>query len=463
MAMIGYAHLRKTIRDDEIVCHHCNQRSLLQSERVAAPSAPRRVTALRRLGRLIQMMQIRCSTLALIPPLILIWAAVGGAMQSAGVSLTHSVTGSTVILSWSAPSSGNYLYRLEAGTAPGLTNVASAIVGSALGYVATNVPNGVYYVRVRAIASGENIPSNEVIVVVAGGGCVGAPAAPTDFSHTVSGSLVHLTWVPPSSGCPPSTHVITAGSAPGLGNLATLQASGSGVTVSAPNGTYYVRVFAVNAFGSSAPSNERVIVVGSAAPPPPPPAAPAFGPGQYRVNIDIAPGRYYSDPQDACYWERQRGFSGSSSDIIEANELVGDAAQWIVDILSTDVGFETDSDCGPWYTTPRAGAQSGIPPGLWLVGSQIAAGTYRVTAGPGCYWARLRNFTGNSSAIIDNDFSSSGGQQFVTILSTDVGFENDADCGTWTRVSSDERDTIAADPPDDIDLQWNGESCSSRR
>jgi hypothetical protein len=73
---------------------------------------------------------------------------------------------------------------------------------------------------------------------------------------------------------------------------------------------------------------------------------PAFGPGQYRANIDIPPGRYYSDPRLGCYLERQRGFSGSLDDII-ANEFIDyDARQWIIDILPTDVGFETDIDCG---------------------------------------------------------------------------------------------------------------------
>lgn len=68
-----------------------------------------------------------------------------------------------------------------------------------------------------------------------------------------------------------------------------------------------------------------------------PPSGPRkkFGPGQYRVNSDIAPGRYYSDPAYGCYFERQRGFGGTLGDII-ANEFIGfDAQQWIVDIRSS--------------------------------------------------------------------------------------------------------------------------------
>ena len=48
-----------------------------------------------------------------------------------------------------------------------------------------------------------------------------------------------------------------------------------------------------------------------------------------------------------CYFERQRGLSGTLDDII-ANEFIQvDASQWIVDIKSSDVGFVSD-ECGIW-------------------------------------------------------------------------------------------------------------------
>jgi hypothetical protein len=159
-----------------------------------------------------------------------------------------------------------------------------------------------------------------------------------------------------------------------------------------------------------------------------------FGFGQHRVGSDIAAGRYFSDPSDGCYWERLRGFGGTLSDII-ANDFLGyNPSQYIVDVLSSDLAFSPDSDCGIWIKdSPRQPAQASIPPGVWLVGSQIAPGTYQVSAGAGCYWERLRNFEHNLGSIIANDFISSGGNQFVTISSGDVGFQNDGDCGTWTR------------------------------
>ena len=161
-----------------------------------------------------------------------------------------------------------------------------------------------------------------------------------------------------------------------------------------------------------------------------------FSSGQYLVGSDIAAGRYFTDPLSGCYWERQSGLGGSSAEIL-ANEFVGfNAGQWIVDVLSSDRAFETDSDCGTWSTSSRGGLQAEIRPGMWLVGSQIAPGRYRTSASSGCYWERMKHFQGTLNGIIDNEFVGSGGQQLVEIRASDVGFQSDEDCGTWTRVSS---------------------------
>lgn len=162
----------------------------------------------------------------------------------------------------------------------------------------------------------------------------------------------------------------------------------------------------------------------------------SFGAGTYRVNSEIAAGRYFADPVSGCYWERKSGFGGTTAEII-ANDFVSyNAAQLIVDIRSSDAGFETDAECGTWNQAARGGMQASIAGGMWLVGSQVAPGTYRTSAAAGCYWERLRNFEGVLASIIANDFVSSAGQQTTTIASGDVGFNTDGDCGTWTRVSS---------------------------
>ena len=100
----------------------------------------------------------------------------------------------------------------------------------------------------------------------------------------------------------------------------------------------------------------------------------------------------------------------------------------------SDYAFNPDSECGTWGQTPVTAPSSGtIPPGRWLVGSQIPAGEYEVNASSGCYWERLRGFSGITSEIIANDFVAGDGRQIVMISSSDAGFYSDADCGTWRR------------------------------
>lgn len=162
----------------------------------------------------------------------------------------------------------------------------------------------------------------------------------------------------------------------------------------------------------------------------------SFGAGTYLVGREIASGRYFTDPADGCYWERLRGLGGSLGDII-ANDFVGyNAAQIIVDIASADLAFKTDADCGTWSTNPRRGLAANITPGAWLVGSQVSPGTYSANAARGCYWERLRGFSGELSSIIANDFVSGGGRVLVTIQGGDVGFQADSECGEFTRVST---------------------------
>jgi hypothetical protein len=98
------------------------------------------------------------------------------------------------------------------------------------------------------------------------GGCVRTALAwvqpAGNLSATVAGNVVSLFWeTSPSSGV---QHVVEAGSASGLSNLARLAVptGATSITVAdVPAGTYFVRVRAVNAVGTSEPSNEIVVNV----------------------------------------------------------------------------------------------------------------------------------------------------------------------------------------------------------
>ena len=83
-----------------------------------------------------------------------------------GLAVTKA--GGTLTFAWAAPSIGTapFSYRLEAGSAPGLSNLATVPVGATT-FSAAGVPPGVYYIRVRAIGAGGVGPvSNELVVAV---------------------------------------------------------------------------------------------------------------------------------------------------------------------------------------------------------------------------------------------------------------------------------------------------------
>ncbi|HQZ38552.1 MAG TPA: hypothetical protein PLH72_05890 [Vicinamibacterales bacterium] len=87
---------------------------------------------------------------------------------SAPSSLALMATGRLLTLQWTPPGIGGAAeYVVEAGTAPGLTNLARLGTGGSAPSFQSPVPAGVFFVRVRAKnACGESPPSNEKAVVV---------------------------------------------------------------------------------------------------------------------------------------------------------------------------------------------------------------------------------------------------------------------------------------------------------
>jgi hypothetical protein len=188
-------------------------------------------------------------------------AAAAGAAPAAPANLAAVVSGSTVTVSWMPPAGGAQAYQLEAGASSGASNLATVTIGQA-GATFANVPPGVYYVRVRGV-SGSQIgpPSNEVVVQVGGAAiCIQLPP-PQALTSRVDGRTVTLSWSGAAN--PSSQYRIEAGSASGLADLAVLMLppAPNQFSVSAPPGTYFVRIRAVNACGASAPSNEIVVSV----------------------------------------------------------------------------------------------------------------------------------------------------------------------------------------------------------
>jgi hypothetical protein len=184
-------------------------------------------------------------------------------------SVSRGATSSTVFLGWRAPAAGpaptNYF--LEAGSAPGQSDIAAFLTGSTFGSFSTTVSgSGTFYIRVRTVSgSAMSAPSNEIVLTLVD---PAIPGSPFGVRVTANGSTVTLTWFAPTSGSPPTTYIIqaspTAGGAPTLANFAT---GNTATTLTATNvapGTYFLRVLAANSAGVGQPSTEvSLILVGS--------------------------------------------------------------------------------------------------------------------------------------------------------------------------------------------------------
>ncbi len=190
-----------------------------------------------------------------------------GAMPAAPTGLVSTANGSTVTLTWNAAvSSTATAYWIEAGSAPGTSDLSTFSTGSTeTSFVATGVGAGTYFVRVKAVnGAGIGPASNEVRLTVVGASspCPSAPGAPRALTASVTGSTVILAW----NGSPslPTSYMVEAGSSAGLSDVGNFDTASTSTTLRATGvgrGNYFVRVRARNACGVSAPSNEVHISV----------------------------------------------------------------------------------------------------------------------------------------------------------------------------------------------------------
>jgi glucose/arabinose dehydrogenase len=185
---------------------------------------------------------------------------VSPAAPGAPVNLGATVSSRTVTLTWQAPSSGPppTAYVLEVGSRAGASDIMVAAVGTQTTLTTTNVPPGVYFVRIRAQSSGLLGPASNEIAVTVTGSCP-LPAMVGPVSRSGSGSQVVLSWPAASDA---ASYLVEAGSGTGLSNLAQVVTSSASLTATAPPGTYFVRVRARNACGTGPASAEILVTVG---------------------------------------------------------------------------------------------------------------------------------------------------------------------------------------------------------
>ena len=100
-----------------------------------------------------------------------------------------------------------------------------------------------------------------------------APDPPTATTASASGTSVTIAWAAALTGGAPSGFVVEIGTAPGATTLPTQSAPSTAtqLVLSLPAGTYYTRVRATNAVGTSLPSPEASVTVTDPGPLPGPP------------------------------------------------------------------------------------------------------------------------------------------------------------------------------------------------
>lgn len=183
-------------------------------------------------------------------------------LPGAPLSLQASVSGTSVSLQWQPSPAGPpaLFYQLQAGTAPGLSDIAVLTRPASPLVFNTVAPPGTYYVRVAAgNVAGLGPSSNEVTVTTA---VACTPTMPLPPSATVTPAAVTLRWFA-RSGPAATGYRLLAGSSSGSTDIGSFDfpATTTVVGTPAPPGRYFVRLIAFNACGPSAPSSEFWFVV----------------------------------------------------------------------------------------------------------------------------------------------------------------------------------------------------------
>lgn len=160
-----------------------------------------------------------------------------------------------------------------------------------------------------------------------------------------------------------------------------------------------------------------------------PEAAPVIsfsGEGMYAVGAEIKPGLYVSESDGFGYWERLKDATGEFESILANENPMGKA---YVEISESDAYFST-TGMQDWtlVTEIKSGKQASEFPGdgMYLVGKDIQAGTYKSSGGG--YWARLSGASGDTNTIITNDNSS--GNTIATVKNGDF-FQTNSN-GDWS-------------------------------
>ncbi len=173
--------------------------------------------------------------------------------------LGAAVSGDVVTVFWGVPLWGPAPreYRLEAGSAPGLSD--RGVIGvSGTTFVGAGVGHGLYFVRVRAVAGGASGAATPDVAIAVGGPPPGPPTALAATSGP--GGSVLVTWSPPDTGTV-TGYVVQVGYGAGQTAHRFAVTAPSIASAGVPAGTYVLRVVAMNGTAGGPASSEVTLVV----------------------------------------------------------------------------------------------------------------------------------------------------------------------------------------------------------
>jgi hypothetical protein len=274
------------------------------------------------------------------------------AAPDAPTTLAASLSGSTLTLTWTAPTTGSTPTSFEAhvGTAPGTTTLPVQTTSG------TSIPitlpaGGTYYARVKSVNGyGTGLPSPEVSVTAVAPNP--RPGPPQNLTASFVGRTITITWGAPVTGSPATGYTLEVGTAPGLANLvvvpvgAALAFSAGGV----PDGTFWIRVRGVNAAGSGAPSSDVGFAVTSAGGCVGLPLAPTFqAPVVSGNNVSLA-------------WTAPTGGATPVSYVLSAGTGSGRSDIATFDLGGPALGFATGAPSGTYVLRVAARSACGVGP-----------------------------------------------------------------------------------------------------
>ena len=175
------------------------------------------------------------------------------------------VSGNDLAMTWSGAATGGLPtgYTLIARQAAGGPPIATLTLGIEQ-FLQITAPSGSFVLTIQA-SNGLGAGPESAPVSVTLPGALVLPGAPVALSATVvANNTASFRWRRSADGGNPTSYVLVAGQTPGFTSpIATLPLPNQ-TTLAVPNvpaGTYYVRVIARNAAGSSGPSNEVLLSV----------------------------------------------------------------------------------------------------------------------------------------------------------------------------------------------------------